>query len=157
MSIFKKRKKINIEIEEAITQKLAGEAQNNALDFVAFLRENKLQLGSNGDGEGWAVGGIVGDSIGFMLVNGAKKIPGPWTIWFNSCDFEDCADDALKETAWAHASPCGKCNKGWKDCGGGDRTIFGKEFERLCHSPLMFTNPDAQTLEHVKKLILLLK
>lgn len=146
-------------IEDKINNLLTGDALKNALDFVAFLRENQLLLDSNGDGEGWAVGGLVGDSVGFMLVNGAAQMPGPWTIWFNSCDFQESGltDDELKETAWAHANACGHCHAGWRDCGGGERTIFGKTFDRLCHSPLAFTNPGAQTLERMKKLILMLK
>ena len=145
-------------IEEQIGHVLTGDAQKNALDFIAFLQANKISLDSNGDNEGWAVGGIVGESIGFMLVNGAPDCPGPWTMWFNSCDFGDGGNinDDLKETVWAHASPCGKCHAGWEDCGGGNRTIFGREFERLCHSPLMFTNPGGKTLENMKKLILIL-
>jgi len=145
-------------VEDAITQKLTGEAQKNALDLVAFLRANEMALDSNNDdGEGWAVGGVVGDSAGFMLVNGSPQFPGPWTLWFNSCEFDGPVDDELMETVWAHASPCGKCHAGWADCGGGDRTIFGRDFDRLCHSPLMFTDPDGKTLESVKKLLLMSK
>lgn len=145
----------HVEIEAAIAEKLTGDARRNALDFVAFLRANNLALGSGGDGEGWAVGGAVGNSVGYMLVNGAAEIPGPWTIWLNTCDFGgDPPDEGLKEAAWAHASPCGKCHPGWKDCGGGDRVIWGKAFERLCHSPLMFANPDANELAHVEALVL---
>ena len=146
-------------IENVINEKLKGDSQQTALNFIEFLREKELALTSNGDGIGWAVGGIVGNSAGFMFINGEENMPGPWTIWFNSCEFndEDSVDDDLKETAWAHASPCGHCHAGWKDCGGGDRIIFGKEFEWLCHSPLMFTNPDFKTLENLKKLILIVK
>ena len=81
------------------------------------------------------------DFIGFLETNG---------LTLNS-------NNDVKETAWAHASNCGHCHAGWKDCGGGKRTIFGREFEYLYHSPLMFTDPDAGTLEHVKKLMLMLK
>ena len=145
-------------LEVKIKALLVGDAQMYALDFVAFLRANGISLDSEGNGEGWAVGGIVGNSIGFMLVNGAEKMPGPWTIWFNSCDFGNGpADDELKEITWAHASVCAHCHKGWERCGGGDRMIFGREFKSLCHSPLMFTDPDAKTLENIKKLILMLK
>jgi len=145
-------------IETAIKEKLTGDTQKNVLDFVAFMRENEISLNSK-DGEGWAVGGIVGNSIGFMLVNGAEQMPGPWTIWFNSCDFDgvDSVDNELKEIVWAHVSPCGHCHDDWKDCGSSNRTIFGREFESLCHSPLMFTAPDAKTLESVKKLIIMSK
>ena len=143
-------------IEDAINTRLQGSSQKNALEFVGFLRTNGLSFDSNGDGEGWAVGGTVGNSVGFMLVNGAAQ--GPWTIWFNSCDFkeDDSIDDALKAVAWKHASKCGRCHAGWETCGGGERTIFGKRFEWLCHSPLMFVNPETETLESVKKLILML-
>ena len=145
-------------IEDKINDVLTGDALKNALDFVAFLRENQLSLDSNGDSEGWAVGGIVGNSIGFMLVNGAAQMPGPWTIWFNSCDFyeSDSTDDELKETAWTHVNVCGDCHAGWRDCGCGDRRILGRKFDFLCHSPLAFTNPDAKTLESMKKLMLML-
>jgi len=156
---FFKGKQKPISIEDKINAALSGDAQSNALDFVAFLRANRISFNSNGNGgewSGWDVGGTVGNSIGYIIVNGAEEFPGPWTIWFNSCDFFGGADDELKEAAWAHASPCGKC-KGWENCGGGARTIFGKEFDRLCHSPMIFMNPDAQTLEHAKKLLLMLK
>ena len=158
MPIFKKQKTPPIEI--AINERLTGEAQSNALDFVAFARANGISLHGGGGGEvfsGWDIAGTAGASIGYIIVNGVPDFPGPWTIWLNSCDFVGDADDELKGAAWAHASPCGKCNKGWEKCGGGPRTIFGKDFDRLCHSPLMFTNPDAQALEHAKKLLLMLK
>lgn len=146
-------------IEKKMNEVLSGDSLKNALDFADFFRANELSCEANEDGTGWAVGGIVGNSIGYMLVNGVEQMPGPWTIWFNSCDFggSEPADDELKEATWSHASNCGHCHDGWKDCGGGRRTIFGKEFEWLCHSPLMFTNPNAKTLESVKKLMLILK
>ena len=153
--MFKRKK--NLTIEEGITKRLTGDAQKNALNLVAFMRANDMPIDPNNGGDGWAVGGKEGDSLGYAIVNGVSEFPGPWTLWFNSCDFAGDADDALKEAAWAHASPCGKCHKGWADCGGGERMIFGKAFESLCHSPLMFSNPDAQTVEHVKKLLLMLR
>jgi len=146
-------------IEEQINNVLSGDSLKNALDFIDFMHANKLPIDYDGKGDGCAVGGIVGDSIGYMLVNGNEKIPGPWTIWFNSCDFDETSfiSDELKEATWTHASKCGKCNKNWENCGGGARIIFGREFENLCHSPLMFTNPDSKTLENIKKLIFMLK
>jgi hypothetical protein len=115
-------------------------------------------------GDGWSIM-RADESVGFILVNGAEQMPGPWTVWFNSCDFDDGGEpveDGVKEAAWAHASVCGNFISGGKDCGCGDqpgfaRTIFGREFENRCHSPLMFTNPDAGTLEHVKRLMLMIR
>ncbi|MCL1795040.1 MAG: hypothetical protein FWG34_14395 [Oscillospiraceae bacterium] len=153
-------------IESAILEILSGEAQKNALDFAAFLKENEISLDYNpNESESkpiWngAVGGVVGNSIGYVTVNGDENCPGPWTFWFNSCDFEgsDAADEEFKEAIWAFASPCGKCHDGWEKCrGSGKRTILGREFEGQCHSPLMFCNPDAKTLENMKKFLLYLK
>jgi len=146
-------------IENVIYERLSGDSQKNARDLVAFLRANSLTLDTNGDGEGWAVGGTIGNSIGYLLINGSEQMPGPWTIWFNTCDFGESGpvDDVLKQDAWSHASPCGRCHAGWKDCGGGDRTIFGRAFENLCHSPLMFNDPGAGTLENIKKLLIYVK
>ena len=151
-------------IEDKIRSALHGDVLKNALDFAAFLRANGFspeQYESGGDG--WSVLRKE-ESVGFILVNGAEEMPGPWTVWFNTCDFDESApaDDAVKETAWAHASICANFTSGGKDCGCGDqpgfrRTIFGRVFDNRCHSPLMFTNPDAQTLENIKKLMKLLK
>ena len=149
-------------IENKINDVLIGDSLSNALDFAAFLRVNEFDPECHESGFGWSVN-YGGESVGFIVVDGAAQIPGPWTVWFNSCDFGDGpADDDMKETAWAHASICGHFISGGKDCGCGDqpgfhRTIFGREYENRCHSPLMFTNPDAKTLENVKKLILMLK
>ena len=144
-----------LSIEQVINDKCTGDAQKNALNFAAFCGANEIILTPNEDGTGWAVGGVEGDSLGYLFLTGAEQFPGPWTLWFNSCDFDDTADDALKEAAWAHASPCGRCHAGWEDCGGGKRTIWGREFEYLCHSPLMFHDPDAPTLEKAEKLLLM--
>ena len=143
-------------IEDVVCDKLTGDAQKNLLDFAAFLHANEISLNPNDDGTGWAVGK---GTVGGYLILGGEEFPGPWTLWFNSCDFKDngTANDELKETAWTHTSPCGKCNANWEKCGGGDRIVFGRKFERRCHSPMMFTNPDAKTLEHAKKLLLMLK
>ncbi|MCL2433959.1 MAG: hypothetical protein FWD16_05515 [Clostridia bacterium] len=142
--------------EAAIQSKLSGDAKTNALDFAVYLRANDIQLDGNEEGSGWAVGGMTGNSLGYLMINGSDEFPGPWTFWFNSCDFGNApVSDVMKQTAWDHASPCGreKCHAGWEKCGGGNRVMFGKEFGWLCHSPLMFNNPDAKTMEPMKQLM----
>ena len=149
-------------IDEVINDLLVDETKMNAKDFIDFLRKNDISFDSNSDGHGWAIGGTVGNSIGYLIVNGLvddNDMPGPWTFWFNSCDFTDSDNisSEIKETAWSHVSPCGKCHDGWKDCGCDDRILFGKKYERLCHSPLMFNNPDKKTLDNMKQLLLIMK
>lgn len=147
-------------IENAIT-KLDGETQKNVLDFIDFLRENEFQIEYNPneyEEDKWsgAIGGVVGNSIGYMVVNG---VPRPWTVWINSYDFGDVStiDDAIKEAIWACLSKCGKCNPEWEKCRGGSKTILGKEFDDLCHSPLMIINPDTEKLKNIEKMLLILK
>jgi len=149
-------------VEDKIREVLSGGELENALDFAAFLRANGFAPEFHESGDGWSV--MSGDeSVGFISVTGAGEMPGPWTVWFNSCDFGGGpADDGLKKTAWAHASVCGNFSSGGKVCGCGDQpgftmTIFGKEFKNRCHSPLMFTDPGGETLENMKKLMLMLK
>ncbi len=151
--------KTGSDILDVIRRRLQGDAQRNALKLVAFFEENDMTLDPSGDGQGWAVGGIVGNSIGFLLVNGAAQVPGPWTLWLNSCEFGDTGpvDEDIKACVWAHVNPCGKCHPGWIDCGGGGKAIWGKQHERLCHSPLMFTNPGIGAIGHIKKLLLMLQ
>jgi len=149
------------DVEAVIKAAMSGDALTNALDYAAFLRANEFTPDFHGghDNNGFFTM-YSKENVSYLMISGREDdFCGPWTIWFNFNDFGDGdgVADELKETAWKHASNCGKCHPGWADCGCGKRTIFGKDFDHLCHSPLMFTNPDAKTLEHVKKLMLLLK
>ena len=152
-------------VEDRIKSKIQGDALENALDFVTFLRKNEISLDYNASESGYggwngAVGGVVGNSIGYVTFNGDVSGVGPWTFWFNACDFDcsDAADDEFKNAIWSFASPCGRCSENWEKCmGSGERTILGKAFQNQCHSPLMFINPDAKTLGYMKQFLLYLK
>ena len=150
------------EAEDAMRALLKGASLDNALSFAAFLRANGFTPKGHDSGDGWSV--LRGEeSCAFVLVNGAAEMPGPWTIWFNFCDFGDGegVKEKVKETAWAHANQCAHFASGGRHCGCGDQpgrreVIFGKAFENRCHSPLDFTDPDAATLEDIQVLFLLL-
>lgn len=149
-------------VEEVMKLVLHEDALENALDFASFLRDSGFQMEYNpreyeeGKWTG-AIGGIIGNSIGYMSVSTGTDCPAPWTIWLNEYDFD--ADDSpedqeLKELVWAHVSNCTRCHHNWAHCGGGERTVFGRRFERLCHSPMFFYAPDAHKLEKIKRLLL---
>ena len=152
-------------VENIVNEILAGEMQKNALDFIAFLRGNDFYMEFNpneyekGKWSG-AIGGVVGDSIAYMFVSPGTKFPCPWNIWLNEYDFNcdgSADDEELKEFIWANLNHCGKCNPDWEKCRGGDKTVFGRKFDSLCHSPMFFYTPDAQKLEKIKKLFLKIK
>jgi len=142
-------KKKKATLEEKINTLLSGDTQKNALDFAAFLRENKIP-------PKFHVITIVGDGGDFPHIR-------PWVIFFNVCVGTDgLAGDDLMEFAWKHAHICDHYITEGKRCGCGKQPgfkeiIFGKEFENICKCPMQFINPDAETLEGMKKLLLILK
>ena len=146
------------ELEDAINNALKGSMRENALSFSAFLRENGIPLYSNGDGRGWAIGGVVGNSGGYMMVDDSG---GNLGIWINDCDFKDAgtASEGLKEFAWAHVVNCPQepCVNGGCAEKNHRNVVFGREYESTCHSSLAVLNPDAETLENAKMLFLMLK
>ena len=149
-------------LENVINLVLKDETKENALNFTAFLRAKKLQIEYNPNEYGeskWtgAIGGVVGDSIGYMYINSGADFPDPWNIWLNEYDFNDSGsaeDGELKNFLWENVNKCSRCNTNWEKCGGGEKTVLGKKFDSLCHSPMFFYTPDAQKLEMLKKLIL---
>ena len=152
-------------IEDAINVLLKGDAQKNALDLVAHIRE--------GGTPGKKTGGITvvqWDENEFMwFVKNEEEIvdliyisgidddivcPGPWTVWIRGDhigEHEDGpVDDQTKEVAWAHVAICKPCSD---DCNRGcQKIIFGKEFAKVCPDTLIFSNPDAETLSYIKKI-----
>ena len=152
-------------LENTINLVLSGDMLKNALDFVNFLRENGLQIEYNPKEHAdckWtgAIGGTVGDSIGYMYVKSGTNFPDPWTIWLNEYDFNDDGSaevGELKNFLWENVNNCSRCHSKWEKCGGGERIVLGKKFESLCHSPMFFYTPDGQKLEMIKKLMLKVK
>lgn len=144
-------------IENAINEVLAGDSQKNALDFAEFLRANEMTI-DGGEGDCWNVD-YNQKEVGVFYVSGDAERPGPWTFWSNDDDYSEPAgfaiDEQTKEIAWEHANYCGKC--GAKCAPVRQKTIFGKEFDKMCTSTFMFTNPSAETLEGLKKLVELRK
>ena len=137
-------------LDEKIETLLTGETQKNAHDFVGFLRANKIP------GKLYVVN-IVGDGGDFPHIR-------PWVVFFNVCDFDTggLVDADLAEFAWKHAHICDHFASDGKRCGCGKqpgfkKTIFEREFENLCKCPMQFINPDAETLENIKKLLLMRK
>ena len=143
-------------IEDVITKVLKGDAQKNALDFIAHIRASKdaekypIIMNDENDETGWNA-----TNLGFIVITGTDDFPGPWTMWVNAenlgADAKQPVDEYVKETAWAHVSPCGNCGG---DCSPGTHTVvFGKEFKNVCQHNLMFVNPNTETVDCMKKLI----
>ena len=147
-------------IEDAITDFLDGDLQENALKFVAYLNENELSpilLPYKMD-NGKTIGVKIphnGHYLGWMLV----KEKGEWMFQiFNFLDFgqsihTDEKDEAFKKAVYDHVDICGSpCHdECWR---AKDVKIFGKEFKSVCSQHSRdFINPDEKTIDYIKKLI----
>lgn len=149
-------------IEDAIRDALQGDAQANALDFVAHLAANGVPIG---EAENYWDIQLEGQSVCFVWVDGASQAPGPWTIWSDQASGSWVAwagadgaahgdapvDTHTKEIAWAHANPCGHC--GGCDSPGKRAIILGRTFEGICNSALAFTGPDVEATGCAKKMV----
>ena len=133
---------------------LSGDTLKNALDFAAFLRANGLTVGEN-------LGEVTyaGEGMCYMHIDGSEQVPGPWTIWIGG-DFSGeradvPIDEDMKRIAWEHVNFCADCGG---DCSPGTtKVIFGREYDGVCSSDMMFTDPDAQALECAERLLLMKK
>jgi len=144
-----------MKIEDTINSVLGGDTHKNALDFAAFLETNEMT----------AAGAEVtrkGKTVCYMHIDGSVQVPGPWTVWtegdYETEDERVPLDERMKAIAHAHVNICGHFTSGGKNCGcgsqpGSRKTVFGKEFDNVCNAAMMFTDPDAETLQCVKKLL----
>ena len=142
--------KQRIDLEGGMRDLLRGDALKNALDFAAYLKANDMAH----TGVHCEVS-CQGKCVCFLYIDGKQRAPGPWTIWTAGEYDSECGDvpmDArMKEIAWANVNVCGDCGAG---CSSGSRkTILGKEFDNVCGAVMAFNDPDAETLECVKKLL----
>jgi len=143
-------------IEDVVRDVLKGDAQKNALDLIAHLRTSggkdfSIAKHNESDESLW----LIGEGIGVMFVNGSDDFPGPWTLWVDGDNIgEHTAADVdahVKEVAWANIAPCGSC--GGQCSPGFRKRVFGKDFENVCNSTLMFTNADTDTLACLKQIV----
>jgi hypothetical protein len=100
----------------------------------------------------------------FVLIGDSEDRGIPWTIWSDTNDSSDSqwyesspSDERTKEAAWKNVDYCGNCSPDSPCFGGMYKTIFGKEFDRVCRTTFRFDNPGDEALEGAKKLIELRK
>ena len=155
-----------MKIEDVIIERLVGDAQKNALEFAAYLRENKIQLEREVGGywdDKFYYDGIFNDKfVCFVLISNEEKTdPESWAVWSDDSGskwFEDYPfDERLKEIAWKNVGVCGNetdtaCG-GCPAIGGQAKTIFGKVFNNTCGTTFRFNNPNGIELECLKKLV----
>ena len=147
-------------IEDCILKSLIGDERNNALEFVAYLRANKMTFergaGYWEDKFYWLIK-FQNEYVCFILIGDSEDSGSPWTIWSDDSAyhwFEDfLLDEHMKETAWNQVDFCANCGS----CSGGiSKIIFGKAFDKVdnvCRTTFRFDNPSSKTVECAIKLM----
>jgi len=141
-------------LEDVLNEKLSGEALKNALDFVAYMRENGMPPDMN---EEWFV--YQGENVctiitGVCEAHNMTGIGDNWSVYWSNSDIywaeKDEADKNLEEYVLRCENPCGKCP--CENSPGIRKTVFGRVYENACYSTVCFDNPDAKELGYIKKL-----
>jgi len=144
-------------IEEVISDVLRDEARKNALEFIAYLRANNIMIEDSDNyfwhptyrAKGLCTINVEINDDGASLDTFINDLPGAWIASANS---GECVDERTKEIIWANLRPCEITGCG--DCSPGiSKIILGKEFNNLCGSFLGIYDPDAETIECMKKII----
>ena len=153
-------------LEDVINEVLSESVCDNALDFVAFLRANKMTTPWSAKNS-WKIC-FKGKNMGFMSTSGTAAYRGlgenSWHICFTDSEFanddtacgEQCVlSEKQKDTIWNTLRNCQKCP--YLCNPGKSMTIFGRKFDSVCHQWLSLVNPNAETLDCVKKWFYLYK
>jgi hypothetical protein len=146
-------------IEDVITVLLNGDKQKAALNFAAFMRENKLTPRWNAYNS-WKVT-YKNKSVCFINL---YENDGSWVIRFSQftrdkwfVNYEDSIINAgLKVFILDNINkPLCQTKKCWTNRG---KTILGKSFAAVCGCwPLWLKNFDGENLENAKRFVLVIK
>ena len=153
------------QIEETIADVLDGDALENALDFVSFLRANKLSP-RWASLNAWAVS-YKNQRVCYIRLSGTAHYHnlenGSWHINHVNYGKTDLvgddneqfvSDEALKDMVWGNVKYCTRCY----NCKTGNVvTLLGKQFDEVCHSWFMMKNPDVSAINCAKTIVLMRK
>ncbi|MCL2546758.1 MAG: hypothetical protein FWE06_06135 [Oscillospiraceae bacterium] len=149
--------KIKPQAEDAVTLHLDGETAQSALDFIEFMKENKMSL-KHTSGRHWKAS-YKSKGVCYMLID-----ENGWILRFSQftrerwfVDYEHCITDAgLKEFILSKINPR---NCPDRDCGiSRNKMILGKTFDEVCTCwPLYLKNLDGEDLANIKKFVLVIK
>lgn len=159
-SLSEKQK--NPKIEQVITDLLDGEMKKNALDFITYLRENKITISISNASQGtWKVC-YKGKGLGRIWVHKNRWIACPYAVYTE--EFESyMTNENMQNIIWNNLFICHRCqphicapqaNKSEEAFVGNTKKYFGKEFNNICkHWDAYFRSPDEKTINCLKKMI----
>ena len=173
LTFFQEQVKNNPVIEDIIEKHLDDDKKKIALDFVAWLRENKLNPRFSGASANDFNIICKGKSICSIEADGNRSSNRGWRVTprldhmetykeaIMSEGLQDCIWDTTGYCVYSERSPYFGMKKAPgcspnKPCRGGkDVLILGKLIKHKCYSGQGFLNPDETAVANIKKLLLL--
>ena len=149
-----------VKIEEAFNKHLADEALKNGLNFAAYMQEQKFKFKGKGakwdiDTRNWKL--LFKDKIYATIIIEKNQTFGV----FGDFDKSFQVDDSLKKAVLKKVTLCPQepCKKRGTICKTSitDWEILGKKFDRVCHCPIQFVNPNAKDVDTIQKIMMLYK
>ena len=154
---------IDPKMVDSVKAHLSGDVLSNTLDFFDYLKENgmSLSLGFMHEERGFYYVFYEGVNICHTSLMVGKSRDGIepntmcfWPIGKFPCEPEGFPlNERMKATAQANANTCGKCGSCGKSDPGTPEVIFGRNFDKLCHTVIEIINPDREKIECLKKLM----
>jgi len=146
-------------IEYFINENLTGPVQSNIIELVTYLRANEMlpmrqAVGYWADKLYWVVN-YKDRSVCYIAINEYEKntcviwSDDSGSKWFENFPLDEHTKNIALKNVNVCYSPCGGCKQGK----GTPMTVFGNEFDSVCLTSFKFTNPDADTVACMKKLI----
>ena len=137
-------------IENNLKDNLSGNLLINALDLAEYLKKN----GMTDDGARF----YYKDELMCIFITFKDEHNPSGGLMIFDCPLTGIegfpVEESVQEFVRAHANKCGSCGG---DCGhkerGATKVIFGKEYDNLCSSEVVFFSPDAEAVEKIKKLM----
>lgn len=141
-------------IEEIIPEYLDGEVKQSLIELLEFCGVNGIKYPWSATNR-WKLK-LKGETIGMIYIGKNPCLPGgenfEKNIWYTAIYMKEkfVREKNLTEVIYKNVLPC---VRGEKTCKKSDTvTIFGKEFKGACKdSGRRFMNPDAETLDCIKK------
>ena len=164
ITVLSVQREIKPKIEDVLPYYLNGAELESALNFIAYLRADRINPGWAGVHNAWK-GAYKGKPVYYIRlgrewVRDTKNVKWVVILYMNHIkEYEEkIFEEGWQNIIWDDLHRCRGCNNG---CAPGiDRTVLGREFTGLCNGifysgrfPVSFVNPAETDYDIIKKML----
>jgi len=156
---FQEQKALKLKIEEEVPKFLDGEMQQSALDFITYMRANKMQPSWQSTNSWKAT--HKGQNICVIRLSKGSWCVVPrisrWNKLISSYHLyeKEIKEEGLQNIILANINfcrHCANCGPGW------EMTFFEKHYEDVCHNvPIRYVDPGNVEINCIKRILELMK